>query len=155
LNLAGEANKGTIDCYSPGKVVKAREYQEEKARLAQEEEEAKLQRKVQKAANALKNKQLRAEAAARGAARSAQAQLKRDLAAANALAKRASKEQPVSTAPKAKKAAPAMLIKRKAPIKARAPAKRAVRKEVIVPVEVGEGSGVSQAKTRSRIITRP
>jgi hypothetical protein len=56
LNLAGEANKGLINCYSPGKVVKAREYQEEKERLRIIEEEAKLQRKIQRAANALRNK---------------------------------------------------------------------------------------------------
>jgi hypothetical protein len=30
LNLASEPNKGIIDCYSLEKVVKAREYQEEK-----------------------------------------------------------------------------------------------------------------------------
>jgi hypothetical protein len=30
LNLAGEANKEIIDCYSPAKVIKAREYHEEK-----------------------------------------------------------------------------------------------------------------------------
>jgi hypothetical protein len=56
LNLAGEANKGLINCYSPGKVVKAREYQEEKKRLRIAEEEAKLERKIQRAANALRNK---------------------------------------------------------------------------------------------------
>lgn len=56
LNLAGEANKGIIDCYSPGKVVKAREYQEEKERLKIAEEEAKLQRRIIREANALKNR---------------------------------------------------------------------------------------------------
>jgi len=61
LNLASEANKGLIDCYSPGKVVKAREYQEEKERLRIVEEEAKLERKIQRAANALRNKQEKAK----------------------------------------------------------------------------------------------
>jgi hypothetical protein len=64
LNLASKANKGLIDCYSPGKVVKAREYQEEKERLRIVEEEAKLERKIQRAANALRNKQKKAKRAA-------------------------------------------------------------------------------------------
>ena len=55
MNLASEANKGLINYYSPGKVVKAREYQEEKERL-RIVEEAKLERKIQRAANALRNK---------------------------------------------------------------------------------------------------
>ena len=71
MNLAGEANKDIIDCYSPGKVVKAREYQEEKEALRQAEEEAKLQRKIQRAANALKNKRDKAERAAKAEARAA------------------------------------------------------------------------------------
>jgi len=42
LNLAGEPNKGIIDCYSLAKVVKAREYQEQKEAKKAAKEEAKL-----------------------------------------------------------------------------------------------------------------
>ena len=56
LNLCGQPNKGIVDCYSPAQVVKAREYQEEKEALKAAEEEAKLQRKIKRAVNALKNK---------------------------------------------------------------------------------------------------
>jgi hypothetical protein len=38
LNLAGQANKDIIDCYSPSQVVRAREYQEEKEALKAAEE---------------------------------------------------------------------------------------------------------------------
>jgi hypothetical protein len=155
LNLVGEANKGMIDCYSPGKVVQAREYQEEKSRLAQQEEEAKLQRKIQRAANALKTKQLKAESAVRGAQRAAQAQLRRDLVAANQAAKRASAKHSISTAPRAKKAVPTMRIKRKAPTQPRTPAKKAARQEVTIVDDFEEGRGVSLVKTRSRTITLP
>jgi len=56
---------------------------------------------------------------------------------------KALKEQLVSTAPKAKKAAPAMPIKQKAPIRVRVLAKKAVRKEVIVPINAGESMRVA------------
>ena len=56
MNLASEANKGLINYYSPGKVVKAREYQKENERLRIAEEEAKLERKIKRAANALRKK---------------------------------------------------------------------------------------------------
>ena len=67
-------------------------------------------------------------------------------------AKKALKEQQVSTGSPVKKAAPKVSNQRKVASKAKAPAKRAVRKKVIVPVEVGEVAGVAQAKTRSRAI---
>ena len=72
MNFAGEANKGLINCYSPGKVVKAREYQQEKEKLRIEEEEAKLQRKIQRAANALRNKQEKAKRAVKREAEAVQ-----------------------------------------------------------------------------------
>ena len=53
MNLAGELNKGIIDCYSLAKVVKAKEYQEQKEAKKAAKEEAKLQRKIKRAANAL------------------------------------------------------------------------------------------------------
>lgn len=57
LNLAGQPNKDIIDCYSPAQVVKAREYQEEKVALKAAEEQAKLDRKIKRAANALRRKE--------------------------------------------------------------------------------------------------
>jgi len=113
LNLAGKANKGLIDCYSPGKVVKARKYQEEKEKL-RIAEEAKLQRKIQRAANTLRNKQKKARKAAEREAKAAQ---KRDLELAKKSAKKASKKKPVSMAPKAKKTAPIVSTKQRAPNK--------------------------------------
>ena len=124
MNLTGEANKGLIDYYSPGKVVKAREYQEEKERLRIAEEEVKLERKIKRAANALRKIQEKAKRAADREAKAVQKQLVGDIELA---AKRVSKKQPVSIAPKAKKAAPVVLTKRKAPIKARRPAKVVVQ----------------------------
>jgi hypothetical protein len=153
LNLAGEANKH-IDCYSPGKVVKAREYQEEKERL-RIQEETKLQRKIQRAANAPKNKQDKAERAAKAEARAAQAQLRKDLDIANKPARKAPQKKPVSTASKAKRAAPKVSVKRKVPTKARLPAKVVIRQEVVAPIREVVASGVAQAKTSTRTITLP
>ena len=67
-------------------MVKAREYQEEKQRLVKAEEEAKLQRKIQRAANALKNKQDKARKAVEREAKAAQTQLQKDLDTINKLA---------------------------------------------------------------------
>jgi hypothetical protein len=155
LNLAGELNKGIIDCYSPGKVVKAREYQEEKQRLAKAEEEAKLQRKIQRAANALKNKQDKARKVAEREAKAARTQLQKDLDTANKPARKAPQKKPVSTASKAKKAAPIVLIKPKVPTKARRPTKAPVQQEAVALVGGVAASGVAQAKTSSRTITLP
>ena len=70
-------------------------------------------------------------------------------------AKRAPKKQPVSTAPKAKKAAPVVLTKRKVPSKARRPAKVVVQQEVITQISEVVTSGIVQAKSSIRIITLP
>lgn len=155
LNLAGEANKGLIDCYSPGKVVKAREYQEEKERLRIAEEEAKLQRKIQRAANALRNKQEKAKKAAEREAKAAQKQLREDLESANKPARKAPKKKLVSTAPKAKKAAPVVSTKQKGSKKASRPAKTMVQEEVVTQISGVVASGVAQAKTSTRTITLP
>jgi len=89
LNLVGEVNKEIIDYYSPTKVVKAREYHKEKEAFKMAKEEAKLQRKIQRATNALRNKQDKAVRVAKAEARAVQAQLKRDLVATNKAAKKA------------------------------------------------------------------
>jgi hypothetical protein len=41
LNLCGEPNKNTIDCYSPAQVVKARLFQEQKEVQKEAEEKRK------------------------------------------------------------------------------------------------------------------
>jgi hypothetical protein len=77
LNLAGEPNKEIIDCYSPAQVVKAREYHEEKEALRIKEEEAKFQRKIQRAANALRKAKEEEEKAKRKVEREAKAAAKK------------------------------------------------------------------------------
>ena len=94
LNLCGEKSKG-VECYSPSKVVAARQYHEAKKAA---EARAKLEKKIQRAANALKNKQLKEVRAAKQAAK----QLAEDLQSANSAVKKApSKTKPVAV--KAKK----------------------------------------------------
>ena len=139
MNLAGKANKGLIDYYSSGKVIKAREYQEEKERLRIAKEEAKLERKIKRAVNALRKKQEKVKRAADREAKAVQKQLAGDIELA---AKRVPKKQPVSIAPKAKKAAPVVLTKRKVPIKARCPVKVVVQQEVIAQISKVVTSGV-------------
>jgi hypothetical protein len=71
--LPASQNKDIIDCYSPAQVVKAREYQEEKEALKAAEEQAKYNRKIKRAANALRKKQEEVEKAKRKAEREAKA----------------------------------------------------------------------------------
>ena len=73
LNLAGQPNKDIVDCYSPAQVVKAREYQEEKEALKAAEEQAKFDRKIKRAVNAVRKKQEDVEKAKRKAEREAKA----------------------------------------------------------------------------------
>jgi hypothetical protein len=155
LNLAGEANKEIIDCYSPAKVVKAREYHEEKEAFKMAEEEAKLQRKIQRAANALRNKQDKAVRVAKAEARAVQAQLKRDLVATNKAAKKALQKKPDCTTSKAKKATLTMLIQRKVSTKARAPTKVRLPKVVVAPIEEVVEGVVAAEKSGRRTITLP
>ena len=116
------------------------------------EEEAKLQRKIQRAANALRNKQEKARKAAEREAKAAQ---KRDLESTNKPAKRAPKKKPVSIALKAKKAAPVVSTKQKAPNKAGRPAKAIVQQEIVTQNSRVVALGVIQAKTSTRAITLP
>ena len=64
LNLCGEESGG-VEIYSPGKVVQAREYIEEKDTKEQAKREAKEARKAQRAANRLIRKQKEAKKKAR------------------------------------------------------------------------------------------
>ena len=91
-----------MECYSPDKVVDAREYHEKKEAEELLEAKAKEARKIKRAANALRNKQLKEEKEARQAA----AQLAKDLHLANpAICKVPSKKLKVVLS-KAIKAAP-------------------------------------------------
>jgi hypothetical protein len=54
LNFCSEPNKDIIDCYSPARVVKTREYHEKKEKEAAAEEKKKYDRRVQRAANTLR-----------------------------------------------------------------------------------------------------
>jgi hypothetical protein len=144
LNLGGQPNKEIIDCYSPGFVVKCREYQEEKEAIEAAEEQAKLDRKIKRAANALRKKLEAAEKAKRAEERTAKAaekQLAKDLAAANKPAQKTQKE--------------IVSKEHKVANKARPRGKLPVRSAVVVPVEGEVTSGVVVAKTATRSIKRP
>ncbi|KAF4625745.1 hypothetical protein G7Y89_g12419 [Cudoniella acicularis] len=93
LNLAGEDMKGQVDCWSPAKVVKAREYQGKKEAEKQVEEEAKLQRKIQREANKLRKED-----------EAAQKQIAKEMRAANPAIKKAPQKKAVLVVSKAKKA---------------------------------------------------
>jgi hypothetical protein len=114
-----------------------------------------LERKIQRAVNALRNKEEKAKKAADREAKAVQKQLAGDLEVANKPAKKAPKKQLVSTAPRAKKATPVVLTKRKAPSKARRPVKVVVQQEVIPRISEVVTSGVVQAKSSTCTITLP
>jgi hypothetical protein len=81
--------------------------------------------------------------------------LAEDLEGANNPAKRAPKKQPVSTASKAKKAAPVVLTKRKVASKARRPAKVLVQQEVVTQISKVGTLEVVQVKSSTHTITLP
>jgi hypothetical protein len=65
--LCGEESEG-VECYSPDKLVSAREYLATQEAVELAEAEAKEQTRIEKAVNTLRNKQLREEKEARQAA---------------------------------------------------------------------------------------
>jgi hypothetical protein len=150
LNLCGEVSQG-MECYSPDKVVDAREYHEKKEAEELLEAKAKEARKIQRAANALKNKQLKEEKEARQAA----AQLAKDLHLANPAARKAPSKKPKVVVSKAKKAA-STVSKTQKPLPKTAPAKKSVKKGVaqVVPAEEVVGEAVT-ANRRGRQIKLP
>ena len=121
-------------------------------------EQAKLDRKIKRAANALRKKLEAAEKAKRAEERTAKAaekQLAKDLAASNKPAQKTQKEQPNGTVTKAKKSALIVSKEHKVANKARPRGKLPVRRAVVVPVEGEVASGVVVAKTATRSIKRP
>jgi hypothetical protein len=150
LNLCGEESGG-IEIYSPGKVVQAREYMEEKDTKEQAEREAKEARKAQRAANGLIRKQKEAEKEARQAA----AQLAKELHTSNPAPPKTptKKKQPIVY--KAKKTG-AKVPKAKAPVIAsKEPSKTPAKspKKAVVVEEVEEV--VIRQNSRGRTIKLP
>src|SRR5271170_6922061 len=138
LNLGGQPNKEIINCYSPSFIVKCQEYHEEKEAIKAAEEQAKLDRKIKRAANALRKKLEAAEKAKKAEeriAKTAEKQLAKDLAAANKPAQKTQKEQPNSTTTKAKKSAPTTSKEHKVANKTKAHSKLLMRSAVVVAVE--------------------
>jgi hypothetical protein len=138
--------------------VKAREYAVEKEALKAAEEQAKLDRKIKRAANALRKKQEEAEKAKKKEekdAKAAQKQLVKDLATANKLAKKTLKEQPIGTVTKAKKSAPTVQKERKVSTKARPRGKPPVNNAAVVLVEGVVVLGVAITRTATRKINLP
>ncbi|PVH81736.1 DDE-domain-containing protein, partial [Cadophora sp. DSE1049] len=100
LNLCGEEDTGAM-CWEADVVIKAVEFQAEKERLQQLEDEAKEQRKIQRAANALIKREEQIAKEQRQAAK----QLAKDLVAANPVPPKTPKSRFLpakSNAPKAK-----------------------------------------------------
>ena len=136
-------------------MVKAREYQEQKEALKLAKEEAKMERKIQRAANALRNKLEKEKKAKETAEKKAKAAREKEAKEQAAAAKKALKEQQNRMGTKAKKAAPTVLKRTKALHKVKAPVKVSVRRNVVVPDQgvVVMGGGVR--KTATRTITLP
>ena len=162
LNLAGEENKDKIDCWSPEHVVKAKEYQAEKEALAAAKEQEKYERKIQRAANALRKKQEQAEKQrnraiknAEAEAKAAQKQLAKDLATASKAAKKTTVKNKATTAEQAKNAAPIMPIQQKLSPQPRQSVKQSIRQADFVPPEQVGGVRVVAMKTASRTINLP
>jgi hypothetical protein len=158
LNLAGQSNKDIIDCYSPGQVVKAREYQEQKEAFKAAEEQAKLDRKIKRAANALRRKEEEKERAQKKLereAKAAQKRLEKERAAASRAAKNALKEHPIPKVPKAKKDASTVQKQHKVSTKARPRGKALAKNAVVEQIEEGVALGVAVGKTASRTVNLP
>jgi hypothetical protein len=151
LNLCGEPNHNTIDCYSPAQVVKARLFQEQKEAEKEAEEKRKYDNRVKRAANALKKAREQEEKEARAATR----QLVKDLKKANPVAKKSSDAHAISVGTIPKKNVSTMLKARKAPIKARIPPKSPAKRLAKAPIEEVVVSGVTGASSSGRTIKLP
>jgi hypothetical protein len=142
LNLYGEISEG-VEVYSPVKVVRARVYNDTKEAAEALELQAKEERKIKRAANALKNKQLKEEKEARQAA----GQLARELQGANPTPPKTLLKQTKPVAVKPKKAAVAMPKAKKAPAPSKSPAKLGKKVPDIAAIEE---EGWEEVGTKSR-----
>jgi hypothetical protein len=118
LNLCGEISKG-VEVYSPVKVVHAQVHHDTKEAAEALELQAKEERKIKRAANALMNKQLKEEKEARQAA----AQLAKELQGANPTPPKTPLKQTKPVAVKPKKALIAIPKAKKAPTLSKNPTK--------------------------------
>jgi hypothetical protein len=132
-------------------VVRAREYHEEKEALKAAEEQAKFDRKVKRAATALRTKKGKEEKEARAAVR----QLVKDLTAATPAAKKALKKKAVLVGSKAKKTTSTVPKKRKAPIKAILPIRSPVKSVVVALAKEIVASGVVVSNRSGHIVRLP
>jgi hypothetical protein len=150
LNLCREISKG-VEVYSPVTVVGARVYHETKEAAEALELQAKEERKIKRAANALKNKQLKEEKEARQAV----AQLAKELQGANPTTLKALLGQAKLVAVKPRKVPVATPKAKKAPVLSKKPAK--LRKEVpdIVAIEDEGWEEVVTQNRRGRQIKLP
>ena len=155
MNLCGEPNKGIVDCYSLAQVVKAREYHKEKEVLKAAEEEAKLQRKIKRAANTLKNKLEKERKAKEIAEKKAKAAQEKEVRVLATASKKTLKKQSNCIAPKVKKAASTVPKQIKAPPKVKAPMKVSARRSVVVPNQGVVGIRVGARKTATCTISLP
>jgi hypothetical protein len=158
LNLAGQPNKDIIDCYSPGQVVKAREYQKEKEAIKAAEEQVKFDRKIKRAANALKRKQEaqeRAKKAEERRAKAAEKQLAKELGAAIKVAQKSSAGKAVCTGNKAKKIAPTVSKQHKVSTPARPRRKAPIKPVVVEQLQENAEGGVVAGKSSTRTIRLP
>lgn len=150
LNLAGEISKG-VELYSPNKVVRARQFQEQKAQEEQAERDAIEARKLVRAQNALE-KQIEKEE------KEVQHQIAIEIKVQGAKGGASSKASSLKTSPvrvKAKKTAVSMPT-RKQSSKAKGKALINLTKPTLPPPEVLKevGSPVRRI-TRTRTITLP
>ena len=150
LNLCGEISKG-VEVYSPVTVVCAQAYHETKEAVEALKLQAKEERKIKRAANALKNKQLKEEKEARQVT----AQLAKELQGANPITPKALLGQAKLVAVKPRKVPVATLKAKKAPVLFKKPAK--LRKEVpdIVAIEDEGWEEVVTQNRRGRQIKLP
>jgi hypothetical protein len=153
LNLCGENDTGAM-YWAADTVAKAVEFQAEKERLQQLEDEAKEQRKVQRAANALKKREEQIAKEQRQAAK----QLVKDLAAANPIPLKTPKSRslPVkSDAIKTKKPARAKLTTKQLASKPSLIVKLPLRDHCRTSIAKKEDAGLSRESRGGRKIKTP
>ena len=140
-----------IDCYSPSKVVRAREYQEEKEALKAQEEEAKLHRKIQQEVNRKIKAKEREEKEAKAAAR----QLAKDLQDANPKPPKAPRKKAITLGTMPKRTTTKMSEVPKAFLRVRSTSKLVVEPQMQDSGVYKVGGVVPAGQTRSRTIRLP
>ena len=134
----------------------------EKEALAVAEEQAKYQRKIQRAANALRKKEEQAEKQrlkvikdAAKKAKDAEKKLARDLAAVNKPAKKVPHKKPASATKTVKTTSLIIPIQQRLSPLSRPGTRKPKSRVLVVPPEQVGSAGVAVAKTASRSINLP